>query len=233
MFLTLQGVNKRYDTGAVPVVALRDLNLDVAAGEDLAIVGPSGSGKSTLLSVLGCLDPPTNGSYRLAGEEVAGMSVAELATVRNARIGFVFQGFNLLSRATALENVELPLVYAGESARVRRNRAIEMLASVGLADRHDHLPSQLSGGQQQRVAIARALVNRPDMILADEPTGALDLETGRDVLDMLQKINSEGTTLIIVTHDKSVADRMSRVISLTDGRVLYDSSQTDCAVGTA
>ncbi len=233
MFLTLQGVNKRYDVGAVPVDALRDLDLEVDEGEDIAIVGPSGSGKSTLLSVLGCLDTPTKGSYRLGGEQVAGMSFAELATVRNARVGFVFQGFNLLARATALENVELPLVYGGKSARIRRTRAMEMLASVGLADRHNHLPSQLSGGQQQRVAIARALVNRPDMILADEPTGALDLETGRDVLDMLQKINSEGTTLIIVTHDKSVADRMRRVISLSDGRVLHDSAHAGCAAEPA
>jgi putative ABC transport system ATP-binding protein len=222
--ITLNGICKRYDLGDVPVHALSNVSLTVAEGEAVAIMGPSGSGKSTLLGILGCLDSPTAGSYTLAGEEVGRLSRAELAAVRCRRIGFVFQGFNLLPRLNALENVELPLAYAGVRSRDRRRKAAESLARLGLGERLNHRPSQLSGGQQQRVAIARALVNDPDLILADEPTGALDTATGQEILDLLNEINSRGTALVIVTHDAAVADRMRRTIALADGRVRSDSS---------
>lgn len=221
--IVLDGIGKRYDVGEVAVDALRNVSLAIEPGETVAIMGASGSGKSTLLGLLGCLDAPTIGSYRLSGEEVGRMSAARLADVRCRRIGFVFQGFNLLPRLTAIENVELPLAYAEEPAHSRRNKAGAMLKRVGLADRMNHFPSQLSGGQQQRVAIARALVNSPDLILADEPTGALDSATGREILDILGTINADGTALVIVTHDPGVASAMRRTLTLKDGSIDGDS----------
>jgi len=220
--IELKGVGKRYDLGEVAVDAISSVTIEIEAGEAVAIMGPSGSGKSTLLGILGALDAPTMGNYRLGGHDVGKMSNAELAALRCQRIGFVFQGFNLLPRLTAVENVELPLAYAEEAPRQRRAKAAEMLERVGLADRMRHLPSQLSGGQQQRVAIARALVNTPDLILADEPTGALDSATGAETLALLLEFNREGKALIVVTHDPAVAGMMRRVIALRDGCVEAD-----------
>jgi len=221
--IVLDGIGKRYDLGEIAVDALRNVSLAIEPGESVAIMGASGSGKSTLLGLLGCLDAPTIGSFRLSGEEVGRMSSSRLADVRCRKIGFVFQGFNLLPRLTAIENVELPLAYAEEPAHGRRNKAGAMLKRVGLADRMNHFPSQLSGGQQQRVAIARALVNSPDLILADEPTGALDSSTGREILELLCTINGEGTALVIVTHDPGVASAMRRTLTLKDGNIESDS----------
>jgi ABC-type lipoprotein export system ATPase subunit len=224
--IELRGVSKIYDLGEVKVEALMDATLDIDQGEYVALIGPSGSGKSTLMNTLGCLDRPTKGSYRLAGDEVATMSRDERAVIRNRRIGFVFQNFNLLARTTALENVELPLLYTrGVSARERRRRATEKLALVGLADRMDHQPSQLSGGQQQRVAIARALVNEPAILMGDEPTGNLDTRTSREVIGLFRQLNEEqGLTVILVTHDQDVARHARRTIVLRDGRVIADTA---------
>ncbi|ASY66790.1 ABC transporter, ATP-binding protein (plasmid) [Sinorhizobium sojae CCBAU 05684] len=221
----LERISKRFDLGEVPVPALSDVSFELDAGSSVAIIGPSGSGKSTLLGILGCLDTPTSGSYRLAGEEVGGISPAELADLRCRRFGFVFQNFNLLPRLTALENVELPLAYARQAPTMRRAKAAEMLDRVGLSNRMSHYPSQLSGGQQQRVAIARALVNQPELILADEPTGALDTTTGHEILSLLNGANSDGTTVIVVTHDPKVAANMRRTISLSDGRIAGDTNR--------
>src|SRR5688572_7736295 len=203
-----------------------DANLDIDQGESVALIGPSGSGKSTLMNTLGCLDRPTKGSYRLAGEEVATMSRDERAVIRNQRLGFVFQNFNLLARTTALENVELPLLYSpGISARERRRRAIDKLSLVGLADRLDHHPSQLSGGQQQRVAIARALVNEPNILMGDEPTGNLDSRTSREVIALFRDLNEQQQiTVILVTHDQDVAKNARRTIVLRDGRIVSDTT---------
>ncbi|MDA1052541.1 MAG: ABC transporter ATP-binding protein [Planctomycetota bacterium] len=224
--IELRNVSKTYDLGEVKVEALRDTTLTIDKGEFIALVGPSGSGKSTLMNTLGCLDRPTTGSYRLAGEEVADMSRDERARLRNRRLGFVFQNFNLLNRTSALENVELPLLYAsGISAKQRRQRAIEMLGRVGLADRLDHHPSQLSGGQQQRVAIARALVNEPTILMGDEPTGNLDTKTSRDVIELFQRLNEDhGITVILVTHEQDVARNAKRTIILRDGSVVTDTT---------
>jgi putative ABC transport system ATP-binding protein len=224
--IELNNVSKTYDLGEVQVHALRDTTLAIAEGEYVALVGPSGSGKSTLMNTLGCLDRPTTGSYQLAGEEVAEMSRDERARIRNQRLGFVFQNFNLLNRTSALENVELPLLYsAGMSAKERRRRATEMLGHVGLADRLNHHPAQLSGGQQQRVAIARALVNKPSILMGDEPTGNLDTKTSQDVIELFRKLNEEhGLTVIIVTHDQDVARNARRTIVLRDGSVVTDTS---------
>ncbi|MDX8437570.1 ABC transporter ATP-binding protein [Mesorhizobium abyssinicae] len=219
---TLRGIGKQYDMGENPVHAIREISMNIDAGEAVAIVGPSGSGKSTLLGILGCLDPATRGTYRLADQDVGAMSRAELAEFRCRRIGFVFQNFNLLPKLTALENVELPLAYAGLKSSLRGERARAILDRVGLADRRSHFPNQLSGGQQQRVAIARALVNEPDLVLADEPTGALDTATGREILSILQDVNADGTTVMIVTHDLNVAATMRRTIALADGRIRSD-----------
>ncbi|GLQ55265.1 ABC transporter ATP-binding protein [Devosia nitrariae] len=227
--IALEGIGKRYDLGEVAIDALRDVSLTIDEGEAVAIMGPSGSGKSTLLAILGCLDPPTIGSYRLGGDEVGKMSAAALAAIRCRRIGFVFQGFNLLPRLTAIENVELPLAYAGLPPRKRREKAAATLERLGLSERMNHLPNQLSGGQQQRVAIARSLVNDPDLILADEPTGALDTRTGNEILEVLEGINAGGTALVVVTHDVSVADRLRRRIALKDGRVGKDSDHPTAA----
>ncbi|MDP2120088.1 MAG: ABC transporter ATP-binding protein [Hoeflea sp.] len=218
----LKGVGRRYDMGDVAVHALKDVNLVIERGESVAIMGPSGSGKSTLLGILGCLDPPTTGIYRLAGEDTGGKRPAQLADLRCRRIGFVFQSFNLLVRLTAVENVELPLAYAGMAPSERRKQALSVLGLVGLADRVSHFPNQLSGGQQQRVAIARSLVNNPDMLLADEPTGALDTATGREILAMLNAVNKRGTAVVVVTHDPTVAANMRRTIALADGVIRSD-----------
>jgi ABC-type lipoprotein export system ATPase subunit len=223
---------KVYDLGEVKVEALRQATLSIEMGEYLALVGPSGSGKSTLMNLLGCLDRPTRGSYSLAGHEVANMTREQRARIRNREIGFVFQNFNLLARTTALENVELPLLYGRRiTATERKRRAVEKLEMVGLGDRMDHHPSQLSGGQQQRVAVARALVNEPSIILGDEPTGNLDTRTSRELIRLFQTLNKEaGITVIMVTHDQDIARNADRIIVLRDGRIVADTSDFDQAV---
>jgi putative ABC transport system ATP-binding protein len=222
-------VTKVHRTGDITVEALRGVSFVVAAGEFVAIMGPSGSGKTTLLGILGCLDRPTTGSYRLVGKEVSNLSETRRAHVRGERIGFVFQAYNLIPRSTAFKNVELPLVYAGVRAQERRSRALEALAAVGLSERAQHLPSQLSGGEQQRVAIARALVVRPSVVLADEPTGNLDSASAGEVLAILERVNGNGATIVMVTHSSSVAERASRIVRLSDGLVVADQ-QVDRAV---
>jgi putative ABC transport system ATP-binding protein len=218
--ITIRDVTKVYQMGTQEVHALRGVSLDVERGEALAIMGPSGSGKSTLMNILGCLDQPTAGDYLLDGEDVSRMSDDELADVRNRRVGFVFQSFNLLARTTAWENVQLPLIYAGTTPRERKARAQEVLEAVGLGERLDHMPNELSGGQQQRVAIARALVNRPSIILADEPTGNLDSTSGAEVMQILQRLHrEEGITIILVTHDPRLTDYAERVLHLFDGQI--------------
>jgi putative ABC transport system ATP-binding protein len=217
--LALEDVRKTYRTGSLEVEALRGVSLDISEGEYVAIMGPSGSGKSTLMHILGCLDVPTSGRYRLAGDDVADMDEAALAEVRNRRIGFVFQQFNLLPSLTAARNVELPLTYAGVSPAERRRRANEALTRVGLADRVEHRPGELSGGQQQRVAVARALVTEPDLILADEPTGNLDSVSADDVLGLMNELYEAGRTLVLITHDLEVASAAGRVIGIRDGLV--------------
>ena len=202
------------------VFALREIDLSVKRGEFLAIVGTSGSGKSTLMNILGCLDRPTSGSYALSGKNVAKLSKSELSKIRNREIGFIFQGFNLLEKMTALENVELPMMYAGISPKERRRIALDALESVGLASRINHRPSELSGGQQQRVAIARAIVLNPSLILADEPTGNLDSNSGEEILSILKALHSNGTTIVLITHDMGVAKKASRVIEICDGRII-------------
>jgi putative ABC transport system ATP-binding protein len=220
--IDLQEITKTYRMGEVDVRALRGVSLAVAEGEFIAIMGASGSGKSTLMNVIGCLDRPTTGSYRLAGEEVSTLDRDALAAVRNRTLGFVFQSFNLLSRTSALENVELPLVYSGLSARERHLRARQALERVGLGERVHHHPNQLSGGQQQRVAIARAIVSRPHILLADEPTGALDSRTSVEVMALLQELGREGLTVVLVTHEHDVAEFASRLVVLRDGLVRSD-----------
>ena len=213
---------KVYRMESYTVQALRGVSLEIHAGEFVAVMGPSGSGKSTFMNLLGCLDSPTSGEYFLAGEGVSGLSGDALAALRNRSIGFVFQNFNLLPRTTAVENVELPLYYSQCPKRERRERALARLAQLGLADRAEHHPQQLSGGQQQRVAIARALVNNPVLILADEPTGALDTRTSFELMGALQQLNREGMTVVLVTHERDVATFASRIISFRDGHVLDD-----------
>ena len=219
----IQDLHKIYRMGDNEVHALRGVSFGVQRGEVVAIMGPSGSGKSTLMNVIGCLDQPTWGTYHLDGEDVSQMSDDDLASVRNRRVGFVFQTFNLLARTTALDNVQLPLIYAGMGLRERRQRAQEMLEAVGLGERLDHMPNELSGGQQQRVAIARALVNRPSIILADEPTGNLDSKSGKEVMGILQRLNRErGITIVLVTHDPRITHYAERVLHLFDGKILKE-----------
>jgi putative ABC transport system ATP-binding protein len=219
-------ITKVHRAGDVSVEALRGVSFVVDPGEFVAIMGPSGSGKTTLLGILGCLDRPTTGSYRLVGQEMSGLSETRRARVRGERIGFVFQAYNLLPRSTAFKNVELPLVYAGVRAAERRSRALEALAAVGLSRRAQHLPSQLSGGEQQRVAIARALVVQPSVVLADEPTGNLDSASADEVLTILGQVNRRGATIVMVTHSSQVADRASRIVRFEDGRVVADEPVT-------
>jgi putative ABC transport system ATP-binding protein len=222
--IDIRRVSKVYGSGDIEVHALRDVTLSIERGDHVAIMGASGSGKSTLMNILGCLDVPTSGRYRLAGVDVSTLSDDELADIRNRRIGFVFQSFNLIPRTSALANVELPLVYGGMKRGPRRERARWALDRVGLTDRVDHLPNQLSGGQQQRVAIARALVTNPAMMLADEPTGALDSTSTADVLDLFDELNGEGRTLVVITHEEGVAERARRVVRLFDGAIASDES---------
>ncbi|OHC69849.1 MAG: macrolide ABC transporter ATP-binding protein [Rhodocyclales bacterium RIFCSPLOWO2_02_FULL_63_24] len=220
--IRVEGLTKDYIMGSNVVPALRSVTLDIAPGEFVAVMGPSGSGKSTFMNLLGCLDHPSAGSYWLGGQEVSALSGDELAAIRNRKLGFVFQHFNLLARTSALDNVALPLLYGDIPAAERYPRAERRLSQIGLAERIDHHPSQLSGGQQQRVAIARALVNDPQLVLADEPTGALDSRTSVEIMALLQQLNREGITIVLVTHEHDVADFAGRIISFRDGKVIED-----------
>ena len=223
--LSVRDLTKVYDLGEIQVQALRGVSVDIDAGEFVAVIGPSGSGKSTFMHILGCLDRPTQGRYLLDGDDVSTLSRNALADVRNKKIGFVFQGFNLLSRTTALNNVELPLLYNGNGMRgkERRRRAHEALHGVGLSDRAGHHPNQLSGGQQQRVAIARALINQPSILLADEPTGNLDSRTSVEVMEIFQRLNTErGITVLLITHEQNIADYGTRIIKFRDGKIVSD-----------
>ncbi len=222
--IDLTDITKNYRMGEVEFTVLSQVSLTVQKGELIAIMGPSGSGKSTLMNIIGCLDRPTSGKYRFENREINTLTDDDLALIRNGKIGFVFQTFNLLPRFSALKNVEVPLIYSGVPARSRKERAAPLLEKVGLADRMQHRPAELSGGQQQRVAIARALVNNPPLLLADEPTGNLDSRSGEDILNILTGLNRQGVTIIIVTHDKDVAARCKRIINLKDGRIVSDKA---------
>lgn len=224
--IKLRDIDKTYYGAATPVHALRSVSLDIDKGEMVAIMGPSGSGKSTLMNMLGCLDKPDTGEYLFAGQDVMNLDRDQLAHMRSIFIGFVFQNFNLIGRATAMENVCLPLIYAGiKSPREREKRGRQMLSMMGLAGREHHLPKQLSGGQQQRVAIARALVNDPGLVLADEPTGALDTRTSKEIMLLLKKLNQErGLTVVIITHEPEVGNHCQRIVQLTDGQIVMDQS---------
>jgi len=231
--IEIRGVRKTYQMGEVEVHALNGVDLDVERGEYLAVMGASGSGKSTLMNLLGCLDTPSEGSYRLNGVAVEDLEDAELAAIRNREIGFVFQTFNLLPRTSALGNVELPLVYAGMPRRERRRRALETLDRVGLADRVDHQPNELSGGQRQRVAIARALVNQPSILLADEPTGNLDTATSEEIMALFDALHAAGNTVVLVTHEREIAAHTERQVLLRDGRVVSDRRRGDAPAAPA
>lgn len=220
--INMSQIRKIYDTGKVKVEALKGIDLHIDKGEMVAIVGPSGSGKSTLMNLIGCLDTPTSGEYALGGQRVAGASRDELAEIRNRRVGFVFQNFNLLPHISALENVAMPMLFGGIRPAERQKRASEMLARVGLGDRLDHKPTELSGGQMQRVAIARALAMNPDIVLADEPTGNLDSSAGSDIMSIFTDLWKQGSTLVIITHDPALARRASRVVEIRDGRITAD-----------
>ena len=222
--IRLQNLSRRYQMGTETVHALRGVSTEIQRGEYVAIMGPSGSGKSTLMNMLGCLDSPTDGIYELNGSRVSEMNDNQLAEIRNREIGFIFQTFNLLPRSDALRNVELPLVYAGVSSKERRARAMATLTSVGLADRVHHKPNELSGGQRQRVAVARALVNRPSILLADEPTGNLDSKTGTEILALFQSLADQGNTIIVVTHEEEVARHARRILRIRDGLIASDET---------
>jgi len=226
MLIDIRDITKVYEMGEEKVHALSGVSLAVDRAEYVAIMGPSGSGKSTLMNLIGCLDTPTSGSYVLNGKEVARMSDDELAAVRNQEIGFVFQTFNLLPRTSALQQVELPLVYGGLSRRDRRERAIKALKSVGLGDRMNHQPNEMSGGQRQRVAIARALINDPSILLADEPTGNLDSATGAEIMALFDELNSKGNTIVVVTHEEDIAAHARRIVRLLDGKIRDDTPNT-------
>jgi putative ABC transport system ATP-binding protein len=226
MLIRMQGISKIYKMGTHTVKALVGADLDVEANEYMALMGPSGSGKTTFMNIIGCLDTPTSGRYELAGQDVTELGDDTLAYIRNKEIGFVFQTFNLLPRATAFENVELPLIYGGVDGKRRRERVWKSLETVGLADRASHRPTELSGGQRQRVAIARALVNQPSIILADEPTGNLDSRSGEEIMSVFQMLNEQGNTLIVVTHDESVAAHANRRVRLRDGAIESDTGRS-------
>ena len=221
--ISLKNLSKVYDTGKIKVHALNGIDLEVGQGEMVAITGPSGSGKSTLMNLIGCLDTATSGSYCLRGEEVSGLSREELAGIRNRRVGFIFQSFNLLPQISAYENVEMPLLFGGIPRKKRREKVLKLLDRVGLAERADHKPTELSGGQMQRVAIARALAMDPDIILADEPTGNLDTSSGGDIMDLFQDLWEQGRTILVVTHDPALAKRAPRRVEIMDGRITQDN----------
>jgi len=222
MIIRIRNLGKIYDTGKVQVEALKNVSLDIDRGEFVSIMGPSGSGKSTLMNIIGCLDRATSGYYELDGVDISRLDDVELAKIRNLKIGFVFQSFNLLPRMTALQNVELPMIYAGVGRKERRKRAIEALERVNLSERMDHKPNELSGGQKQRVAIARALVNNPAIILADEPTGNLDTASGEDIMAVFQELNREGATIVLVTHEPDIARHTRRIVRFRDGFLISD-----------
>ena len=226
-FFHMDHINKYYQMGDEQAHILKDIELDIKEGEYISVLGPSGSGKSTLMNIIGCLDTPTSGRYTLHGREIEELSEVELANIRSAEIGFIFQNSQLLPRLTAQKNVELPLIYAGVSPRERKRRAREMLEKVGLQDRMEHYPNQLSGGQQQRVAIARALVGNPSILLADEPTGALDQKTGKQVMALFQSLNSEGRTIVMITHDMNIASYAHRVVHIIDGMLTEGGGTSD------
>ena len=226
-FFEMKGIDKDYIMGDEPVHALKNVSLSIREGEYLSILGPSGSGKSTLMNIIGCLDTPTRGQYILRGRDVGELEEAELARLRNREIGFIFQNSQLLNRLTALQNVELPMIYAGVLPKERRQRAKTMLERVGLEERMDHLPTQLSGGQQQRVAIARALVGNPSLLLADEPTGALDQKTGRQIMELFAELNGENRTVIMITHDLNIASHARRIIRIIDGEITEGGDEKD------
>lgn len=220
--IKLVNISKFYQTGPISFAALDKVNLEIKDGEMVAVIGPSGSGKSTLMNMIGCLDVPSEGEYYLDRKEVSGLKEDEQSTIRNEKIGFIFQSFNLLPRLTAFENVELPLIYRGLNANLRRERVVKSLSMVGLSDRMHHKPTELSGGQQQRVAIARALAGEPQIILADEPTGALDSTSGTEVMEIIKGLNQSGKTIILITHDRQVAEKAKRIIRIQDGRIVQD-----------
>lgn len=220
--LDLRNITKVYDMGSVSVEVLKGITMSVNEGEFLSIMGPSGSGKSTLMNMIGCLDVPTSGEYYLGGKEISTYSEKQLSRIRNEKIGFIFQKFNLLTKLTAYENVELPLIYRGMNSKERKERALEALERVGLSDRLNHKPTELSGGQQQRVAIARALAGNPPVLLADEPTGNLDSKSGNDIINLIKNLNSEGKTIVLITHDREVASQAQKIITITDGQLIED-----------